>query len=83
MKNFVLLGACGYIAPKHFQAIYETKNKLVAACDITQNAGIIDRYFPDCNFFFNFSKFEKFIKNFQKKKKNRLFSYLYPKLFAQ
>ena len=69
MKNFVLLGACGYIAPKHFQAIYETKNKLVAACDITQNAGIIDKYFPDCNFFFNFSKFEKFLKNFQKKKK--------------
>ena len=69
MKNFVLIGACGYIAPKHFQAILKTKNNLVAACDITQNAGIIDRYFPDCRFFFNFLNFKKFLKKFKKKKK--------------
>jgi UDP-N-acetyl-2-amino-2-deoxyglucuronate dehydrogenase len=69
MKNFVLIGACGYIAPKHFQAIFETKNNLVAACDVTQNAGIIDKYFPECNFFFNFSSFEKFVKKFQKTRK--------------
>lgn len=52
MKNFVLVGACGYIAPKHFQAIKETNNNLVAAYDITQNAGIIDKYFPESSFFF-------------------------------
>ena len=51
MKNFVLVGACGYIAPKHFQAIKETNNNLVAAYDITQNAGIIDKYFPKSSFF--------------------------------
>ena len=68
MKNFVLVGACGYIAPKHFEAIKETNNRLVAAYDITQNAGIIDKYFPNSNFFFKFSDFEKFIKKFQKNK---------------
>lgn len=69
MKNFILVGACGYIAPKHFQAIKETKNNLVAAFDITQNAGIIDKYFPKCNFFFNFNEFKNFIHKYQKKGK--------------
>ena len=68
MKNFVIVGSCGYIAPKHFQAIKETNNNLVAAYDITQNAGIIDKYFPESSFFFKFSEFEKFIRKFQRKK---------------
>jgi len=68
MKNFVLIGACGYIAPKHFEAIRNTKNNLIAACDVTQNAGVIDKFFPECKFFFRLKEFEKFIKNFQKKK---------------
>ena len=69
MKNFILVGACGYIAPKHFQAIKETKNNLVAAFDITQNAGVIDKYFPKSNFFFNFNEFKKFISKYQKRGK--------------
>lgn len=69
MKNFILVGACGYIAPKHFDAIKQTKNNLIAAYDVTQNAGIVDKYFPKCNFFFKLDQFEEFIQRFQRKKK--------------
>ena len=33
MKNFGLIGAAGYVAPKHLQAIKETNNRLIAALD--------------------------------------------------
>lgn len=51
MKNFALIGAAGYIAPRHFQAIKDTGNTLVAAYDICDSVGIIDRYFPEAAFF--------------------------------
>ena len=31
MKNFALIGAAGYIAPRHMQAIKATGNQLVSA----------------------------------------------------
>jgi len=33
MKNFALIGAAGYIAPRHMKAIKETHNNLVVALD--------------------------------------------------
>ena len=33
MKKFALIGAAGYIAPRHMKAIKETNNDLVAALD--------------------------------------------------
>ena len=42
MKNFVLIGAAGYIAPRHLKAIKETNNELVAAMDPNDSVGIID-----------------------------------------
>ena len=47
MKNFALIGAAGYIAPRHMQAIQATGNRLVAAIDPSDSVGIIDSYFPD------------------------------------
>ena len=67
MKNFVLVGAAGYIAPQHFKAIKNTKNNLLAAYDIAQNVGVIDSFFPDANFFFNFYEFKKYIVKNSKK----------------
>ena len=64
-----MIGASGYIAPKHFEAIKKTNNNLLAAYDINQTAGKIDSYFKKCKYFFNFNEFEKFIILFQKKKK--------------
>ena len=44
MKNFVLIGASGYIAPRHMMAIKETGNKLIAAYDTYDGVGIIEIY---------------------------------------
>ena len=54
MKNFALLGAAGYIAPRHLQAIKETNNQLIAALDKFDSVGIMDRYFPNADFFVEF-----------------------------
>lgn len=51
MKRFALLGAAGYVAPKHMQAIREIGGDLVAICDPSDSVGVIDRYFPECEYF--------------------------------
>ncbi|MDL2228232.1 Gfo/Idh/MocA family oxidoreductase [Bacteroidales bacterium OttesenSCG-928-K03] len=51
MKNFALIGAAGYVAPRHMNAIKETQNNLVAAYDKCDSVGIIDNYFPQSAFF--------------------------------
>ena len=61
MKNFVLIGASGYIAPRHMMAIKETGNKLIAAYDPYDGVGIIDNYFPDAYFFTEFERLDRYI----------------------
>lgn len=51
MKRFALIGAGGYIAPRHLKAIHETGNELVAAYDKSDSVGILDSFFPQCSFF--------------------------------
>jgi len=57
--NFALIGAAGYIAPRHMKAIKETGNNLVAALDPYDGVGIIDSYFPDANFFIEPERFDR------------------------
>ena len=61
MKNFALIGAAGYIAPRHMQAIQSTGNKLVAALDPNDSVGIIDSHFPEADFFTEFERFDRHI----------------------
>lgn len=58
-KNFALIGAAGYIAPRHMKAIAETKNTLVAALDKSDSVGIIDSHFPNAHFFTEFERFDR------------------------
>jgi len=51
MSNFALIGAAGYIAPRHIKAIADTGNRLVAAYDRFDSVGRLDAYFPECAFF--------------------------------
>ena len=67
MKNFIIVGAAGYIAPKHLDAIKKTKNNLLAAFDVAENVGYIDSYFPNSKFFFNLNSFKNFIVTNKKK----------------
>lgn len=61
MKNFALIGAAGYIAPRHMKAIKATGNHLIAAFDKGDSVGIIDSYFPDTDFFVEFERFDRHI----------------------
>jgi len=61
MKNFALIGAAGYIAPRHMRAIKETGNTLIAAYDPYDGVGIIDSYSPDTKFFVEFERFDRYL----------------------
>jgi UDP-N-acetyl-2-amino-2-deoxyglucuronate dehydrogenase len=61
MKNFALIGAAGYVAPRHMRAIKETGNNLVAALDKSDSVGVIDSYFPDADFFTEFERFDRHV----------------------
>lgn len=61
MKKFALIGAAGYIAPRHMQAIKATGNDLVAAMDPNDSVGIIDSHFPTADFFTEFERFDRHI----------------------
>lgn len=61
MKKFALIGAAGYIAPRHMQAIKETGNDLVAAMDKNDSVGIMDSYFPDAEYFTEFERFDRYV----------------------
>jgi len=57
MKNFALVGAAGYIAPRHMNAIKELGHRLSAAFDINDSVGIIDSISPESEFFTEFERF--------------------------
>lgn len=57
MKNFALIGAAGYIAPRHMRAIKDTGNHLAVAYDVNDSVGIIDSISPESEFFTEFERF--------------------------
>jgi UDP-N-acetyl-2-amino-2-deoxyglucuronate dehydrogenase len=61
MKRFGLIGAAGYIAPRHLRAIKDTGNDLVVAMDVNDSVGILDSHFPNAEFFTEFEQFEAFL----------------------
>ena len=60
-KNFALIGAGGYIAPRHLQAIRDTNNNLIAALDRFDSVGIMDSYFPEAKFFVEPEIFDRYL----------------------
>lgn len=60
MKNFALIGAAGYIAPRHIKAIADTGNNLVVAYDKFDSVGRLDSSFPDCSFYTENEQFDRF-----------------------
>lgn len=57
--NFALIGAAGYIAPRHMKAIKDTGNHLICALDPYDGVGIMDSYFPDSDFFIEPERFDR------------------------
>ena len=69
MTSYALIGVAGYIAPRHMQAIHETGGSLLAALDPNDSVGIIDRYFPQAQFFTEFERFDRHIDKLNREKR--------------
>lgn len=76
MKNFALIGAAGFIAPRHMQAIKATGNQLVAALDPNDSIGILDSYFPEADFFTEFERFDRHIDKLRRRNHDNQVSYV-------
>ena len=61
IKNFALIGAAGFVAPRHMKAIKETENRLLAAYDPYDGVGVMDSYSPDTKFFIEFERFDRYL----------------------
>jgi UDP-N-acetyl-2-amino-2-deoxyglucuronate dehydrogenase len=76
LKNFALVGAAGYIAPRHLKAIHDTGNHLVAAIDPKDSVGVLDRYFPDAHFFTEIERFDRYLERLRREKSPERIDYL-------
>ena len=72
MKNFAMIGAAGYIAPRHMKAIKETNNNLIAAFDPYDGIGIMDSNFPNSSFFTEFERFDRFVDKWHRDSGNKI-----------
>ena len=72
MKNFALIGAAGYIAPRHMRAIKDLGHNLSGAYDINDSVGIIDSISPHSEFFTEFERFQEFAHQLQRNPATRL-----------
>lgn len=75
-KKFALIGAAGYIAPRHMAAIQETGNTLVAALDKFDCVGIMDRFFPNANFFTEPERFDRHLDKLRRLNQGRAVDYV-------
>ncbi len=75
-KNFAIIGVGGYIAPRHLKAIKDTNNNLVAALDKNDSVGVIDSFFPNCNFFTEFERFDRHIDKLRRKQSVDVIDYV-------
>mgnify|MGYP001162266068 CR=1 FL=1 len=76
MKRFAMLGAAGFVAPRHLKAIHQTGNSLVAACDPYDGAGVLDRFFPDCRFFTEVERFDRHLEKLRRRGEGNSVDYL-------
>jgi UDP-N-acetyl-2-amino-2-deoxyglucuronate dehydrogenase len=70
MKDFALIGAAGFIAPRHLKAIKETNNRLVAALDKFDSVGIMDSFFPNASFFTEFERFDRHLEKLHRSRQS-------------
>lgn len=72
VKKFGLIGAAGYIAPRHMRAIKDLGHELVVAYDVNDSVGVIDSIFPDSHFYCEFERFLDFVSNAQSSHDDRI-----------
>lgn len=57
--RFGIIGAAGYVAPRHLAAVAAVGGRLVLAQDIADHARVLDEYFPDAKFFTDLDRMER------------------------
>jgi UDP-N-acetyl-2-amino-2-deoxyglucuronate dehydrogenase len=75
-KNFALIGAGGFVAPRHMKAIKETGNNLIAAVDPSDSVGVLDSYFNDVRFFVEFERFDRHIEKLRRQAEEERVQYV-------
>ncbi len=60
MAKFSMLGAAGYVAPRHLKAIRDTGNELVSVFDPSESLGILDQFFPGAACFSSFEAYTSY-----------------------
>lgn len=75
-NKFALIGAAGFVAPRHFKAIKDTQNDLVAILDKSDSVGVIDRYFPDAALFLESERFDRHLYKLSKKGESNKVDYV-------
>ena len=75
-RRFALIGAAGFVAPRHMRAIRDTGNLLIAALDPSDSVGIIDTYFPEAHFFTEFERFDRHIDKLTRGSAHRAVDYV-------
>ena len=71
VRNFALIGAAGYVAPRHMGAIKATGNRLICAFDPRDSVGVIDSFFPDAHFFTEFERFDRHVDKLRRHEKSQ------------
>ncbi|GAB5558336.1 MAG: Gfo/Idh/MocA family oxidoreductase [Schleiferiaceae bacterium] len=64
--KFALIGAAGYIAPRHMKAIAENGGEVIAAMDPYDGVGIMDSHFPKASFFTEFERFDRHLEKLKR-----------------
>jgi len=75
-KNFALIGAAGYVAPRHMAAIKETGNNLIAALDKSDSVGVLDAHFYDVAFFTEFERFDRHAEKLRRQGEGKRLHYI-------
>jgi len=65
--NFAAIGVAGYIAPRHLIAIHDTGNRLIAAVDVNDSVGVLDRYSQDVIFFTEIERFDRHLEKLRRR----------------
>jgi UDP-N-acetyl-2-amino-2-deoxyglucuronate dehydrogenase len=64
--NFAVTGVAGFVAPRHLKAIRDTGNRLVAAVDPHDAAGLLDQYSFDVRFFTEIERFDRHLEKLRR-----------------
>ncbi len=75
-KKFALIGASGYVAPKHMKAIKDTGNNIIAALDNSDSVGILDSFSYDVSFFTEFERFDRYAEKLKRQDESKRLHYV-------